>query len=307
MKKVNVLLSSYNGEKYIREQIDSILAQTWEDVTLYVRDDGSSDGTVEILHEYEAAGKIVLETGSNVGFIRSFFRLIEHCAPADYYAFADQDDVWMPDKLAMAVERLHSAEEACIKAVPLLYFSNYDYYDGDLHFISHAADKNTQKKPSFVNAIVDCMPLGFNSVFNDTARQIILEHIPHHSCGHDWWVYLICAGMGQVIYDDRATVKYRRTGSNVSPGGMDFVKHQIWRIKKFVLGGYFKNVRMMLGEYYFLYQDRLSRKNQRLLSLFVRKKYNLIAALKKMCYPHRFRQNIVDELMVRALFLIGKL
>lgn len=314
MKKVNVLLSSYNGEKYIKEQIDSILAQTWENVTLYVRDDGSSDGTVDILREYESAGKIILETGSNVGFIRSFFWLVEHCAPADYYAYADQDDVWRPEKLEMAVERLSETEDeqlygegktAC--EVPLLYFSNYDFYDEQLHFVSHAFPEEEQKKPTFRNAVVDCMPLGFNSVFNHAARRIMTEHIPKYSCGHDWWTYLVCQGLGRVIYDSRPTVSYRRTGNNVSAGGMKFIQFQIWRIKKFLLGGYFKNVRMMLAEYWHLYRDRLSAEDEKLLSLFVRRKYNLIAALRKAFYPHMFRQNLTDELMLRFMFLIGKL
>jgi hypothetical protein len=173
--------------------------------------------------------------------------------------------------------------------------------------MEHAFPENETKKPSFRNALVDCMPLGFNSVFNDIARQLMKKHIPKHSCGHDWWTYLVCQGMGQVIYDSRPTVKYRRTGNNVSAGGMSFIKFQLWRIKKFVLGGYFKNVRMMLAEYFHLYKDRLSLKDRKLLSLFVRKHYNLVAALKKTFYPHMFRQNMVDEIMVRFIFLIGRL
>lgn len=311
MKRIHVLLSTYNGEKYVREQVDSILNQTWENVSLYVRDDGSSDGTLAVLREYESEGRLVLEAGRNVGFIRSFFWLVEHCGDADYYAYADQDDVWEPNKLAFAMERM---EEETQRAdgeesgqSPLLYFSNYDLCDEGLNFISHAAPESVQKQPSFRNAIVDCMPLGFNSVFNHAARMLMKESIPRHSCGHDWWTYMVCQGMGKVIYDARRTVKHRRTGNNVSAGGMHFIRFQIWRIKKFVVGGYFKNIRIMLAEYWQLYRDRLSEEDRKLLSLFVRRKYNLIAALRKAFYPRMFRQNIVDELMLRFLFLIGRI
>jgi len=134
MKKVNVLLSAYNGEKYIKEQIDSILAQSWENIDIYVRDDGSSDGTAAILKEYESAGKIKLELGKNVGFIKSFFWLVVNSGDADYYAYSDQDDSWNSDKIKMAVEKLEeevSSEDMC--KLPVLYFSNYDFYDDDMN------------------------------------------------------------------------------------------------------------------------------------------------------------------------------
>ncbi len=315
MKKINVLLSSYNGEKYIREQIESILGQTYGDVTLYVRDDGSTDGTIDILREYEGQGRLILEQGTNVGFIDSFLWLVENCGGADYYAFSDQDDVWLPNKLAMAVEKLQEAEarydsqgrtgELC--EVPLLYFSNYDFYDEELNFIEHAASEDEERHPSFRNSLVDCLPLGFNQVFNNAARSEVAQRIPKHCCGHDWWMYTVTQGLGHVIYDKRVTVKYRRTGNNVSAGGLKFIEFQIWRIKKFIVNGYFGNIRKMLAEYWHLYHSRLSKEDEKLLSLFVRKGYNPIVALKKAFYPKRFRVGIVDELMLRFFFLIGVL
>ena len=91
-KKVNVLLSAYNGEKYIKAQIDSILNQSYPNVELYVRDDGSKDGTLAIVREYEEKGLLHLEAGENVGFVKSFEWLIANGGEADYYAFSDQED-----------------------------------------------------------------------------------------------------------------------------------------------------------------------------------------------------------------------
>ncbi len=303
MEQVKVLLSSYNGADHIREQIDSILNQTWGNVKLYVRDDGSTDGTRTILREYEKEGKLTLFTGKNVGFIKSFLMLLRHCGDADYFAYADQDDVWLPDKLAMAVERL-SAEEA---GKPLLYFSNYYICEGNMEHACLAAPESVEKHPTFANALVDCMPLGFNSVLNRTLKNLICEHTPKHSCGHDWWTYMVAQGLGTVIYDGRPTVYYRRTGHNVSAGGMGFLKFQIWRFKKFFLNSYFANIRKMLREYGHYYAGCLSPEDAALLSCFTERGFCPGKILKKVFYPKRFRQGLFDELVVRGLFLIGRL
>lgn len=300
-KRVKVLLSAYNGEKYIAQQLDSILEQSWKNIEIYVRDDGSSDHTVQIVEEYEKTGRVHLEKGKNTGFIQSFFWLVENSGDADYYAFADQDDVWFPEKIAMAMEKL----ERTNSSKPVLYFSNYDFYDGELNFVAH--QKAGEKHPSFHNALVDCMPLGFNSVFNRTACNLMREHIPQHSCGHDWWTYMVCQGLGAVIYDERPTVKYRRHNSNVSAGGMSFFKFQIWRFKKFFLNDYFANVRAMLREYEEYYGESLSAADRKTLALFTEKGYHIRNVGKKIFYPKKFRQTLIDEIMLRFLFLIGRL
>lgn len=308
-KKVAVLLSAYNGEKYIAHQIDSILNQTYQNVEIYVRDDGSKDNTVSVVKKYEDTGRVHLEEGANCGFIGSFFWLVEHCGEADFYAYADQDDEWFPDKIAMALELLEGEEtrrrEAGEPRIPLLYFSNYDFYDGELHFIDHA-DKGP-KHPRFANSLVDCMPLGFNTMFNQCARDMMRENIPKEACGHDWWTYILCQGLGKVLYDPRPTVKYRRHSANVSAGGMSFFKFQIWRFKKFFKNDYFSNVRKMQKEFRELYNDRLSVEDQKVLALFGYEGYHVGKMLQKVFYPHMFRQRLIDELMLRVIFLIGKL
>ena len=102
-KKVAVVLSTYNGEKYVKEQLDSILKQTYKNVEIIVRDDGSKDSTVEIIKEYQEKHKnIKLVVGENLGFIKSFFELLK-IAEADYYSYADQDDIWVKNKIELAV------------------------------------------------------------------------------------------------------------------------------------------------------------------------------------------------------------
>lgn len=300
--KVVVLLSAYNGEKYIREQIESILTQTYQNIRIYVRDDDSKDQTPDILKKYESENKIVLLKGENKGFIGSFFSLLKECENADYYAWCDQDDIWLPEKIARAVEMLKNSETG----VPVLYFSDYDYYDQEMHFQKHGLDHN--RGPSFANSLMDCISLGFNSVFNHKAREMMLEKLPKHSCGHDWWTYMVCAAFGNVIYDrGYVSVKYRRLEESVSSGGKGFLETQIWRFKKFFVNDYFRKIREQLYEFGDLYGRQLSVKDRKVMNLFIKRKYSLWTALKKCFYPVWFRQGIVEELMVRVLFLIGRL
>ena len=170
-KTVTILLSTYNGEKYLEEQLQSLFNQTyWENCTLFVRDDGSKDGTIDILKKYEKENKLILNCGENIGFVKSFFWLLNNAPKADFYSFCDQDDVWFEDKIARAVSMLSEKD----LNNPQLYFSDYDFYSSNLKFIS---TRSTSKKtPSFYEALTDCRAAGFtiliNTPFLDELKKI---------------------------------------------------------------------------------------------------------------------------------------
>lgn len=300
MKKVIVLMSTYNGSKYIKDQLESLFAQTYPNVEIYVRDDGSKDESVAVLADYEELGKIHLDRGENVGFIKSFFSLIKNAPEADYYAFCDQDDVWEENKIERAVSQMESEDAS----KPNMYFSDYNYYDQDMNYVGRCVSH--AKGPSFHNSLVDCISLGISVVFNKQACSLVKQDIPTQCCGHDWWVYMLCAGLGNVIYDKTPTVRYRRHSNNVSPGGKGFIAFQIWRIKKFLVNDYFKQVRMQLIEYNEIYGEDLSNENKKVLQLFTEKK-RFTKAVKKVFYPKLFRQKFVDEGLIRIMFVLGKL
>lgn len=302
--KVIVLMSAYNGERYITEQIESILNQTYPNIELYVRDDGSRDQTLSILQKYEQDGKLQLFQGENLGFINSFFEVMRKCGDADYYAWCDQDDVWLPEKIERAVKKLQrdKIEHKEETEKPVLYFSSYDYYDNNMKFEKHGLIH--KKGPSFSNSLLDCISLGFNSVFNQCARNMMLKNQPEHCCGHDWWTYMVCAAFGRVIYDQKyVSVKYRRLENSVSPGGKNFFAMQIWRFKKFFLNDYFKNIREQMEEFSNIYINQLKPENQKVMRLFSDRKYSLGRVIKKVFYPHYFRQGLIEEIMVRILFM----
>ena len=300
-KKVAILMSTYNGEKYLKEQIESLLAQTYGNIEIYIRDDGSKDNTIKIIKNYkEKYNNIVLKEGKNIGFINSFFELLNLCNDADYYAYCDQDDVWMNDKIERAVKFLGKTDEN----KPALYFSNSDYYDSDMNFLA-TAEKN--KIYNFRNSLVECVTQGMTMVINNKTRQTIIENRPETCLFHDWWTYMICSGFGQIVYDDKSLVKYRRHNKSVTVEGKSKIELFIWRVKKFLIGDSLKDIKKQLQEYKNFFAKELKEDDRKLLELFTKEKYSFIVALKKFLYPKRFRRKFIDELSVRILFLIGKL
>ncbi len=231
--KIVVLMSTYNGEKYIKEQLDSIIHQSVANqLTVYIRDDGSKDETIHIIDTYMGDGSgvnIVWEQGNNLGVIASFFELIKNAPEADYYAFADQDDVWMADKIESAVKMLQAEEQKCGAEIPLLYCGDTNLVDGDLNLI---ARENKNPRPSFGNALVENICTGCTAVINRALLEKIRENIPNQEniIMHDWWLYLIAEGYGKTIFDSEPHMNYRQHGHNewgVKTTRWAVVKHRI--------------------------------------------------------------------------------
>lgn len=215
MDKVAVLMSTYNGEKYLREQIDSILAQTGVEVTLIVRDDGSSDGTANILAEYADKYKNVkYELCENVGVGNSFLKLI-YSAPDnfDYYALSDQDDIWRREKLVAAIEFLK-------KSNGMLYGSNQECVDKDGVSLGlrYAADEHIHLTPPEI--MTQNMIAGCTMVFTREFYDILTEESHRPSAEilklriHDVWIAEVAALYGRLVYDRRSYIAYRQHENN---------------------------------------------------------------------------------------------
>ncbi len=295
--KVKVLLSSYNGAKYIQEQLDSLFAQTYPNIELYLRDDGSADDTLAVVQHCAGGRDIHITEGKNLGFARSFFTLLQDCGRADYFAFCDQDDVWSEDKIERAVAVLREEDAS----IPLLYCTRYDFYDKDLRHIGLGPCKS----PSFPNCIVDLVSIGATFVINAKTREMVLQNMPQEVVGHDCWIYMLCQGMGKVIFDPRPSLKYRRTGENASTTAGSFWKRNLGRIRQFLFQKGFEKIRAQARGYWDLYASRLSEEDRKTLALFIRR--TPATALKKLFYPGRFRATLAEELMLRCTFLLGRL
>lgn len=229
MRKVQVLLSAYNGEKFIREQIDSILVQKNVEVELLIRDDGSTDGTKGILRQYESIhNNIRVIYGENLGVIKSFFTLIEEANGAAYTAFADQDDVWLPEKLFQAVSLLEKEQNV----MPLVYCSAKQLVDEKLNPLPTAIAYN-KVRPEFGNALVENMCTGCTCVMNRKMLLLLKGRQPEFTVMHDFWIYLVGSCFGRVIYDEKAYILYRQHGKNALGAASSLWENYRKRVKNF--------------------------------------------------------------------------
>lgn len=209
--KATVLLSSYNGEKYIREQIDSILAQDCPiPFDLWVRDDGSTDSTQQILQQYALEGKLQWYTGDNLRPAKSFLDLVHHCPGYDYYAFADQDDYWFPQKLAAGINQLTNT------ASPALYFSNAQLVDNRLQSLGRNVYTRNPYH-DYYTLMCEGGLLGCTMVFNSSLAELIRSApIPKKLIMHDFYIAAVCALFdGQILYDSIPHMQYRQHNNNV--------------------------------------------------------------------------------------------
>jgi len=301
-KKVVILMSTYNGEKYVEAQLDSIFRQTYENIEISVRDDGSTDGTVEILRKYEQQGRLSLTVGNNLGYKKSFYMLLKDAPEADYYSFADQDDIWADNKIEKAVNVLNSMTSTGKKA--LLYFCEFDYYDADMNFISHK--KPVNRELDFRFALVNYVNYGFTTVINNELRSLYLQMSPEVTFSHDYLALLLALAFGSVYHDKSANAKYRRHAENISPGVHTFIKFQVWKMKNFLFSDK-HNFKFVWREFANVYGDRLNESEKKVLSFYANERYNIIYALKKAFSLKSYRESMLDEIAIRFLFLIGRL
>ena len=229
MKTVQVLLSTYNGEKYLREQIDSILTQDGVNVKLLVRDDGSKDSTISILREY--GNRINVIYGDNVGPYKSFLVLLDLCDDADYYSFSDQDDVWLKDKLISGVKALENEKNK----IPLLYCSSLQRVNEKLELES--VQSFPKLKTNIYSALVRERLAGCTFVFNNMLRNLLKGSSKLDlNYSHDSWSVLMCyACGGKVVFDRIPHILFRRYGTNVSVDGGGLkkrIKHEFRYLNK---------------------------------------------------------------------------
>lgn len=224
MKKIYVMMSSYNGEKYISEQINSILNQQNVTVELVIRDDGSSDGTVEIIKKIaDKDERVRLVEGNNVGFRRSFYSLLLDAPESyDYYAFSDQDDFWEPMKLGAAVDALEGADEQ-VK----LYASGLKVVDQNLTF--QYLNSFPGIRISYGSALSRQRLAGCTMVFSTKLLKLCKKFRITEEMGnlfsHDAAVYYICLACGgRIVFDSNSYIQFRRHVGTVTEHGKGYWK-----------------------------------------------------------------------------------
>jgi glycosyltransferase involved in cell wall biosynthesis len=302
--KVAVLLSTYNGEKYLDEFLLSLTKQEWPDISLFVRDDGSSDKTLQTLKRFQSDSKInftILPSTVHLGAARSFFKLLIEAGDGfNFYAFGDQDDVWFPDKISRAVNKLISLSQN----IPTLYCSRQEYVDEELH---HLKLSRIPRRIGFGNAIVENVATGCTVVMNKVARELILSSLPDKCLMHDWWCYLTISCFGQVVFDDNPGIKYRQHDTNEIGAATEFSDDLNRRMRRFLIseGGAFRfsdQVRVFIENF----RDRIPEEQLNILNLVMSGKSSLKDRIHLAVSGDIWRQRWVDDSILRALILMNR-
>jgi glycosyltransferase involved in cell wall biosynthesis len=205
---VAILLCTYNGARFLDEQLDSLEAQSHQNWVVIASDDGSTDQTLEVLQQYQAkwpAGKLTIRSGPQKGFCQNFLSLAcDLEIKADYFAFCDQDDVWLPEKLKVALKHFCTNSD-----VTYLYCSRTRYID-EAGILTGESPKFVHPK-TFRNALVQCVAGGNTMVFNKATKLLLEVSYPVKVPSHDWWLYQLVTGAGGGVYFDQVPrVMYRQ-------------------------------------------------------------------------------------------------
>lgn len=316
MKKVSIVLCTYNGEKFIEKQLESILNQTYSNIDIYIHDDGSNDNTLDVVERIKRENKttkkiIILNDTKNLGYPTCFIKTLLGIEKSDYYAFADQDDIWNIDKIERAVNSMNLYSD--INDKPILYYAAVDYYDGELNFKRHSRFASTLKKNSNDLCLTDFIfggePLGMTYVFNNKVRDALKKTSDlGYTEFKDGFIKIYCAAAGKVIYDKKPAAMYIRhstaTTSSSNPDSM--IKRYIAMFDEMFLKKdtyiYFRTIVTTLLSHF---SDEITIENKKILELFT-KPNTLRKRIKKVFYKDRFRTLFTDEIGYRILFLIGR-
>jgi len=301
--RVQILLSTYNGRRWIPEFLESIAHQGYADIRLFIRDDGSTDTTVEYLKSHlDRFPGCKVEYGRNIGVYKSFMYLLKEAdASCSYYAFADQDDIWKSDKITRAVESLRT----CPPNQPAIYYSRLEFVDEHLKHLGYSP---IPAQRGFHTALVQNQATGCTVVINSAARNLILESIPEWSLMHDWWCFLVVSAFGHVIYDSQPAILYRKHGANITPSSPHMIAELINRTRRF-----FKvtnvpgSVSDQALEFFNRYGHKLDNRKKGIIAglLAARSGTFFNRLLYSMTMPVR-RNTPFDTLLMRFLIIIGR-
>ena len=297
--RVAVLISTYDGAKFLEAQLTSLAAQTDVRLEVFARDDGSHDDTLAIMRKHASIWPRLAEpiAGENLGPAKSFLRLlVETPGDFDYYAFCDQDDIWRPDKLSRAVARLErDAPES-----PGLYCSAVRSVTEDLSPIGETFRDSDAR---FNHLLFENIACGVTLVMNRAARALIADNPPVEGViMHDWWCALVVSALGVVVHDPEPGADYRQHHGNVvgARGGftklLRMLRHEPRRIYP---------IYVQAQEFSRLFRSSLSDENRRILDRLLHSRRSLWRRLAFAASRHVVHTRLKHALFMRALMAAG--
>jgi len=302
---VAILLCTHHGGQFLAEQLDSIQNQEHRHHHIWASDDGSKDDTHQILEQYQpdwGKERFSIHSGPEEGYVANFLSLICFSdIQAEYFAYADQDDIWEPDKLSRAIAKL----ECVPNNIPALYCSRTRLIDDNGKYIGFSP--LFDKPPGFANALIQNIGGGNTMVMNKAARDVFRAAGEKTVAGHDWWAYMLITGVGgSVFYDPYPTVQYRQHDNNlVGSNGNWYAR--LLRIK-LLLNGRFRNWNNMNIQALQQNSKLLTAENQRILDEFCTARDRwLIPRLFGIWKSGIYRQTLMGNLGLIAATILKKL
>ncbi len=250
MAEVAILLATYNGEMYLREQIDSILNQTFQDYTIYIHDDGSTDNTLNIINEYSLSypDKIVnLEYAKTGGALTNFMSMLKYVSEP-YIMFCDQDDYWIQDKIEKTYNEMKRIEKGC-EISPCLVFTDLYVVDSSLKIISDSFMNYTDRNPyrtEYTQLLVQNVAPGCTMIINKSLAELMPKYKNADKIQmHDWWAILLAATYGKVSFLNCSTIKYRQHTQNVVGASKKSLIGKIKKCFKQIFNGTYVKTKIM--------------------------------------------------------------
>ena len=301
--RVTILMSTYNGEEYLKEQLNSLLNQTYKNIEILIRDDGSSDNTLEILKKYsESYDNISFYTGKNLKPAKSFLDLIKKAEKSKYFAFCDQDDVWDKDKIEIAIKMLEKEDDN----LPKLYFSNTKLVDKNLNELKNIR-KIYKDKLNIGNALIENVATGCTVVFNDKLiellKKINFDDI-ENGFMHDSLAYRICFATGNVIFDEIPHISYRQHENNAI-GNSSNIFDKIKKRKKSLKNTL--NLRSKMSKFILeRFNKELKKENYKFVEMIANYNNTTKNKLKLLFCKDINRMNFWDNIMFKLAIIAGK-
>ena len=302
--KIQILMSAYNGEKYIEEQIQSLINNKKDDMqlSLLVRDDGSSDNTVSIVKKMQKQNLIDIDLleESNIGVTKSFLKLIKMAPSADLYFFCDQDDVWLADKISMAQKAMRDT------SVPELYIADYYLTDGELNIIEECAfpkeKKHTLLQILFANVSPGCA-MAFNKALLREMRRVLPEDVPMH----DLYALAVAYCSGKVYHIHAPLLYYRQHGNNTE--GVQSKKinlKRIWKKQKSMMKKSENHTAELARLLYAEYRTFISEKEQKNLRLIAEYKNSISRKIRLLRNNEIYYSGIRAKVLTFEKIMLGK-
>jgi glycosyltransferase involved in cell wall biosynthesis len=303
---VSILLCTFNGARFLPQQLASYEAQDFADWRLFVSDDGSQDATLSLLEAFQkkhGGERVHIRRGPCRGFVANFLSLI--CDPAvqgAYYALSDQDDVWDVQKLSRARQFLSDAPTD----EPFVYCSRVrliDDQEGEIRLSTYY-----RKKPHFRNALAQSLAAGNSMVLNEKMRWLLMQAGPDVKvASHDWWIYLtVTAVGGKILYDSTPTVSYRMHSHNVI-GSNESVGAKMLRARMLWQGRYKSWADMNIAALERI-ESLMTDDNRKTLELFRRsRKQSLVPRVRGFIRSGIYRQSLLGDLGLLAAAIFGKI